>query len=83
MSDKEELEFEEMCQYGFDRDEKELEQKFHFLKEVSNSITPSCEEENHLQENSINDDKEIIFEEKEAYAPIYDSLKRKSTLSYG
>ena len=83
MSDKEDLEFEEMCQYGFDRDEKELEQKFPPPKEVSNSITPSCKEENHSQENNIDNDKEIIFEDIGAYAPLYDSLKRESTLSYG
>ena len=56
------LEFEEIGQYGFDRDETELEKKFPYLKDISYSKTSFAEDDT---DNSEKFHKKEIFGSKE------------------
>ena len=56
------LEFEEIGQYGFDRDEKELEKQFPYLKDIYYSKTSFAEDDT---DNSENFHKKEIFGSKE------------------
>ena len=78
MTNKEDIEFDEMGQYGYEKDEKELETKFPYLKEVSYAITSSSDEEkfhlhkiiieidnnNVIQKTDIVDAKGVLYEQK-------------------
>ena len=78
MTNKEDIEFDEMGLYGYEKDEKELETKFPYLKEVSYVITSSSDEEkvhshkiiieidnnNVIQKTDIVDAKGVLYEQK-------------------
>ena len=98
MSDIENIKYDEMCKVWLDRDEKELEKKFPYLYDISNSITivsGESEQSENIEIDSDNDDinesfiyafiggtDRVIYQEDQEFGELFEPFERRPTIRY-
>ena len=98
MSDIENIKYDEMCKVWLDRDEKELEKKFPYLYDISNSITivsGENEQSENIEIDSDNDDinesfiyahiggtDRVIYQEDQEFGELFEPFERRPTIIY-